>query len=236
MASNDENTKSIEDNKLTDFEITELTKSRYINPYRIKFNQNDQKRVWDGIMAHASVSCIIYDTDKKSVILVRQFRPVVYINQLLESQSTSIDPSAALKDLEWSKVNPNAGITYELCAGICDKSKSLEETIKEEIYEECGYTVKVENIHRVRAFRAGVGLIGCLHTVFYAEVNASMKTGTGGGNKHEGEYIELFELPETHVKEFLNDESKVKPPGLLYGLMWFMYERKSFFENKNSKS
>ena len=43
------------------FEIVELDKSRYVNPYRLNFNQNDRKRIWDGIMSHRSVSCIIYN-------------------------------------------------------------------------------------------------------------------------------------------------------------------------------
>ncbi len=52
----------------------------------------------------------------------------------------------------------------------------------EEIYEECGYTLANPevNLHRVRAFRGAVGLMGNVHTIFYAEVNASMKTGPGG--------------------------------------------------------
>ena len=73
-----------------------------------------------------------------------------------------------------------------LCAGICDKKKTEEETIKEEILEECGYTVSLENIHKISACRSGVGLLGSLHTIFYTEVNEKMKTHNGGGNHHEG--------------------------------------------------
>ena len=44
--------------------------------------------------------------------------------------------------------------------GICDKSKTLEETIKEEILEECGYQVDVDKIYKIKCFRTGVGLFG----------------------------------------------------------------------------
>ena len=34
---------------LTNFEINKLEGSRYINPYRVTFNQNNCKRIWDGV-------------------------------------------------------------------------------------------------------------------------------------------------------------------------------------------
>jgi UDP-sugar diphosphatase len=249
---------------LNSFAIAPLTSSRYINPYRLTFKQNDVKRVWDGIQCHPSVSCILFNTDRKCIILVKQFRPVVYVNQILEAtqekeesmsntKATTSEPSAdSLKDLDWSKVSPSDAFTYELCAGICDKSgKSLAETVQEEIMEECGYRVALEHIHRVKAFRMGVGLIGAVHTIFYAEVSdADVVSGAGGGNRHEGEFIELFELKESEVRAFVNDEEEVsgsenevsvrlrnnsKPPGLLFALMWFMYERDAFLVEKKKE-
>lgn len=129
-------------------------------------------------------------------------------------------------NLDWSKVDPHKAFTYELCAGLCDKSKPLEETIREEIFEECGYHVSKEHpIRKVRTFRGSVGIMGSTHTIFYCEVNGSMKTGKGGGNEHEGELIELFELPKSKVLEFIEDEAEPKPPGLLFALLWFLYQR-----------
>ena len=213
------------------FEILQLASSKYINPYRIKYNQNNQVKYWDGIMAHSSVSCLIYNVDKRCVILVKQFRPVVYLNQVIEAGDETANPDSLMTNLNWSKVSPNEGITFELCAGICDKKKSLVETIKEELLEETGYEVDVKNIHKLRSVRIGVGLFGSLHTIFYTEVRESMKVTDGGGNATEGELIELFELKEENIKEFINDDQHAKPPGLLYALMWFLYERKNFLEN-----
>ena len=31
------------------FELQKLTSSRYINPFRLSFEQNNCKRVWDGV-------------------------------------------------------------------------------------------------------------------------------------------------------------------------------------------
>ena len=172
------------DSKFNDFELSKPASSVYIKPYRLKFKQNDHLRIWDGIASHSSVSCVIYDSDKQCIILVRQFRPVVYVAKLIETQE-NLDFDLN-QNLEWNKVLPREAFTYELCAGICDKKKTEEETIKEEILEECGYTVSLENIHKISACRSGVGLLGSLHTIFYTEVNEKMKTHNGGGNHHEG--------------------------------------------------
>lgn len=238
MTDNIEKRESLK-NEIHSFEISDLNYSRYINPYRLTFKQRSQKRVWDGIVSFPSVSCILFHKERQSIILVRQFRPVVYVNQLLEDQVSNqkdeTNMANPLTGLDWSRIDPNEAFTYELCAGICDKNKSLEETVKEEILEECGFDVDIENIHKVRSFRVGVGLIGCLHTIFYTEVDESMKVGIGGGNDHEGEFIELYEIQQHLIRDFLNDESKQKPPGLLYGLMWFLYEREAFFQSKIQK-
>ena len=106
---------------LSNFEIVKLTESRYLNPYRVKYIHNNLKRAWDGILSHASVSCILYHTEKKAIILVRQFRPVVYVNQLIESHELTNTPTTneenIIGNLDWSKVDPLEAITYELCAG-----------------------------------------------------------------------------------------------------------------------
>jgi len=124
-------------------------------------------------------------------------------------------------------VHPTEGFTYELCAGLCDKDLSLHETIKEEILEECGYSVRIENIHKISQARS-VGLFGAMHTTFYAEVREHEKTGPGGGNSDEGEFIELFELPITQIKSFIDDIKYEKPLGVMYALKWFIYERDEF--------
>ena len=70
-----------------------------------------------------------------------------------------------------------------------------------------------------------------LHTIFYAEINESLKVSEGGGNHEEGEYIQLYELPEANVKAFMNDDAHPKPPGLLFALQWFMHDRLEFLSN-----
>lgn len=57
------------------------------------------------------------------------------------------------KPLDLSKYPISSAITLELCAGIVDKSKSLDEIAKEEIVEECGYNVSVDRLEKVLTYR-----------------------------------------------------------------------------------
>lgn len=51
------------------------------------------------------------------------------------------------------KYPASLGVTLELCAGIVDKNKAMNEIAKEEVSEECGYDVPIENLHEVLTYR-----------------------------------------------------------------------------------
>ena len=59
------------------------------------------------------------------------------------------------------------GITLELCAGIVDKDKSIAEIAREEVEEECGYKVKIDEMKFVQNFRASIGTGGAKMAMFY---------------------------------------------------------------------
>jgi UDP-sugar diphosphatase len=235
--------------EISEFEIKPLCKpSDYIKTYQLHFKQNGVIRIWDSILSHESVSCLLHDDERDVIILVRQFRPVVYVSQMIESSASGLPSS--LDNLSFDKTDPKLGITYELCAGIVDKQKDLIEIMKDEILEECnfilflteisssfwnldvswsiqgGYNVPIEAIFKVNSFRAGVGLTGAKHTTYYAKVNDRMRVDdAGGGIANEGEFIETFELKCNEIREFMKNESYEKPGGLLYSLNWFLYEK-----------
>lgn len=114
------------------------------------------------------------------------------------------------------------GVTYELCAGIIDKNVSLASLMKQEILEECGYDVPVENLQEITSFRSGVGTTGALQTLFFAEVTDEMCVNKGGGNSDEGEMIEVFYLPLEKSREFMFDITKHKPAGFMFAMMWYL--------------
>ena len=118
---------------------------------------------------------------------------------------------------------PTCGISYELCAGIVDKQTSLQEIAKEEVFEECGYDVPLNDMKRVTSWRGEIGTTCNNHTLFYVEVtDAMLVSGAGGGNLHEGEQIELFYLPVTELKSFMYNEEIAKESSLLFALSWWI--------------
>ena len=148
----------------------------------------------------------------------------MHINRNLH-QKVSADGSAVSMTAEDSSLPITAsfseGVTYELCAGIIDKNMSLAGLMRQEILEECGYDVPEENLQEVVSFRGGVGSTGALQTFFFAEVTDEMCVSKGGGNLDEGERIEVFYLPLEKSREFLFDQTKQKPGGLMFAFMWY---------------
>ena len=74
------------------------------------------------VAAHSSVGIILYHKRLHSLLVVRQFRPAVYASRWKEAREEG-RPQPPL----------SAGFTFELCAGIVDKSKSLEDIAREEV-------------------------------------------------------------------------------------------------------
>ena len=121
--------------------------------------------------------------------------------------------------------SPQVGVSYELCAGIVDKKKSLAEIAKEEVLEETGYAVSVENLEPIFSTRS-VGSSGNQVTIFYAEVTDEMKVGQGGGAPDEDEEIDVEHLPVEKAKDLVFDSSKAKPASLVAAFMWYFWKNK----------
>ena len=116
----------------------------------------------------------------------------------------------------------NDAVTYELCAGIVDKNIPLKSVMKEEILEECGYNVPESHLSKVFSAWGSVGFAGSLQTLFFAKVTDDMKVNEGGGNRSEGEKIEVYYLPRKDVLNFLFDENLPKPPSLMAAFFWYL--------------
>jgi len=181
-------------NIITDFKIEPLTKPKFIYTSLARYRQNGEAKSWEILTSHDSVAILIYNVDIDSFILVKQFRPAVYINN-------------------------NIGMSIELCAGIVDKDMSLKQIAQEEIEEECGYSIDIDSIEKITSFFSSVGFAGSRQTIYYAEVNNSMKSSEGGGV--DGELIEVIEVKVDDAKLFMFQEDIVKTSGLLFAFMWW---------------
>ena len=174
-------------------DIKPLKDGKYIKPLKIEYLQKGKLKRWEVIKAHDSVAVLIFHKEKKSFILVKQFRPALYVEH-------------------------NRFFTYELCAGIVDKDKSLKEIAKEEILEETGYEVDIKNIKKLTSFYTSVGFAGSKQTLFYTEVSQKDKINNGGIDDEE---IEVVYLKVNEAKKFMYDESIPKTPGLLFAFCWW---------------
>ena len=181
-------------NKIENFRLNPLTNPEFISTSLATYTQNGTDKDWEIVQAHDSVAILIYHRKKEAFVLVEQFRPAVYMN------------------------NDN-GLTVELCAGIVDKKIPLVDIAREEVEEECGFAVKSENIERVTAFHTSVGFAGSKQTLYYVEVDDSMKVNEGGGI--DDEQIEVVYLPTKEAKAFIYDEGIAKTPGLMFSFMWY---------------
>ena len=179
---------------IEEFRLQTLENPEYIATSLATFIQNGQKRDWEVVQAHDSVAILIYHKEKDAFVLVKQFRPAVYLNN-------------------------QDGMTIELCAGIVDKKLSLVQIAKEEVEEECGFDVPLEKIEKITSFHTSVGFAGSRQTLYYAEVEESMKVSEGGGV--DDEQIEVVYLPLPQSKAFIYDESVAKTPGLMFAFMWY---------------
>lgn len=172
----------------------ELVEPKYVKPFLVKYKENGIEKNWEVVEVHDSVAILLYDEAKRELLLVKQMRPAIFLQD-------------------------GIGVTYELCAGILDKEKSSVEIASEEIEEETGYKVEPEEIRRITKFYTSVGFAGSRQELFFAKIDDSKKMHRGGGV--EGENIELFYLDVEEIENFILDEAKIKTPGLLFALTYF---------------
>lgn len=195
--------------EITNIRFCVCESSLYIKPKRMLFCENGKERSWDIIEAHDSVAVLLYHPKKDSFVIVKQFRPAVFLKETIR---------------QTQNLKSEIGYTYELCAGITDKpNKTLKEIAQEEILEECGYNVELENIEKITEFYSSVGFAGSKQTLFFATIDEKSKVHQGGGVDDEN--IEVIFIPRKQAYEFILDESYPKTSGIMFAFLWFLKER-----------
>ena len=120
---------------------------------------------------------LLHDPVRKTVLLTKQFRYPAY-------------------------VNGHPAPLIEVCAGLLDEHDP-ETAIVKEAMEECG--VAVTNPRRVFDCFMSPGSVTEKLTCFVAAYSPAARTGEGGGLAHEGEDIEVLELPFTEALAMVAD-------------------------------
>ena len=117
---------------------------------------------------------LLYNSQKQSVVLVRQFRVATWVNGNAD------------------------GMLIETCAGLLDDDEP-EDCIRKEAIEETGYQVK--NVRKVfQLYMSPGGVTEIIH-FFIAQYSDSQRANAGGGV--EDEDIEVLELPFTQALEMI---------------------------------
>ncbi|MFC5623380.1 GDP-mannose pyrophosphatase NudK [Algoriphagus winogradskyi] len=121
---------------------------------------------------------LLYNQEKKSVILTRQFRLPTYSN------------------------GNKTGMMIEACAGLLDKDNA-EDCIRRETEEETGYVVN--DVKKVFEAYMSPGSVTEILYFFIAAYSKDMKVSEGGGVDHEEENIEVLEIPFEEALEMVKN-------------------------------
>ncbi|KAA6440121.1 GDP-mannose pyrophosphatase NudK [Dyadobacter flavalbus] len=121
---------------------------------------------------------LLYNTEKQTVLLTRQFRIPSYVNG-----------------------NPS-GMLIEACAGLLDKDNP-EDCIIRETEEETGY--KIRSVQKIYEAYMSPGSVTEILYYFIAEYSDDMKVSQGGGKEQEQENIEVMEVPFVQALEMMKN-------------------------------
>ena len=111
---------------------------------------------------------LLYDQNRQTVVLTRQFRLPTYLN------------------------GNSSGMLTETRAGLLDKL-SPEACIRKELMEETGYAI--DDVQRIMSAYMSPGSVTEILHFFIGRYTLDNRTGRGGGLSEEQEEIEILEYP-----------------------------------------
>ena len=111
---------------------------------------------------------LLFNREQRTVVLTRQFRLPTYVN------------------------GNRTGLLIETCAGLLDGDHP-EECVRREVHEETGYEVR--DVRKVFETYMSPGSVTEILHFFIAEYTPAQRVSDGGGVEHEGEDIEVLEMP-----------------------------------------
>ncbi len=154
---------------------TALLSNNWYTLNKVTFDFQRRDGSWQRLSREAydrgnGATLLLFNAARGTVILTRQFRLPTFVNG-----------------------NAN-GMLIEACAGLLDGAEP-EACIRREVAEETGF--QIESPRKIfEAYMSPGSVTEKLH-FFVAEYESHQQTGEGGGLAHEGEDIEVLELPLT---------------------------------------
>ncbi len=154
---------------------------------KITFEYQKEDGVWETQVRESydrgnGAAILLYNKEKGTVVLTRQFRMPTYVN------------------------GNEDGMMIEVCAGLLDGNHP-EDAIRKEVEEETGYCV--QDIKKVFEAYMSPGSVTEILYFFIGAYEERMKVGDGGGAADETENIEVLEYPfEKAIQMITNGEIK----------------------------
>ena len=150
----------------------ELLSDNWYTLEKISFEYLRDDGVWEKQIREAydrgnGAAILLYNVDKRKVVLTKQFRMPTYVN------------------------GNEDGMMIEVCAGLLEKGNA-EATIKMEVEEETGY--KIDKVKKVFEAYMSPGSVTEILYFFIGEYDDVMKVSEGGGAEDETENITVLEL------------------------------------------
>ncbi len=160
-----------------------ILSDKYFTLSQVKFNYQLKdghwvNNTWEVLERGNAAAALLYNIEKQTVILVKQFRLPAYMNGVED------------------------GFLLEVPAGMLeDDDTSAEDAMKREILEETGY--KIPELKKVYSAFATPGGSTERFTCFVGEYSDKMKISEGGGLESLNEDIEVLEIPFVKALEMM---------------------------------
>lgn len=151
-----------------------------LDSYRIAYTRRDglTETLVREVHDHGHGACVLpYDRTRGTVLLVRQFRLPALLNGL-------------------------EGDLIEVCAGLLDGNDPAE-CARREAEEELGF--RISNVRQVASTMMSPGAITERITLFLADYDPLARVSDGGGHPHEGEDIEVLEMPFEEARKLVKN-------------------------------
>ncbi|TYB73092.1 NUDIX domain-containing protein [Bizionia gelidisalsuginis] len=150
--------------------------------FDFQFKNKEWRTVSREVYNRSDAACVLlYNSEKRTVILTAQFRMPAYLN------------------------TKNEGTSIEVCAGLIDGNEKPLECVLRETEEEVGYRLPTA-IKIMEVYMSPGAITEKMH-LFVAEYTPEMKINSGGGLEGENEEIAVLEMPFTEALQLLKDNS-----------------------------
>ncbi|MCA3555985.1 NUDIX domain-containing protein [Aestuariivirga sp.] len=164
-----------------------------LNRYTIRYTRGDgrEDRLVREIHDHGHGATVLpYDARRGTVLLVRQFRLPAFLHD-------------------------GDGFIIEACAGLLDGDDPAQCAMRE-AGEELG--VRLANLRFMTTVYSSPGAVTERISLFIADYDRAARVGAGGGEAHEGEDIEVLEMPFDAMRRLVREGRIVDAKTVLLSL------------------